>query len=64
MFIVEVPGATELVRVTEWVDAISEEGEACLVLPDAVTFEFQEHVGNIWIAKPWYMKEAEDARRT
>jgi len=62
-FITEVPGATELLRVMGWTDATSEEGEACLVLPDAVTFEFQEHVGKIVDAKPWYKKEVEDAKR-
>jgi hypothetical protein len=62
-FITEVPGATELLRVMGWTDATSEEGEACLVLPDAVTLEFQEHVGKIVDAKPWYKKEVEDAKR-
>jgi len=61
--IAEVPGATELLLTMGWVPSTTEEGEACLVLPDAVTFDFQGHVGKIVDAKPWYRKEREDAKR-
>jgi hypothetical protein len=60
--ITEVPGAVALLQQMGWVVAEAD-GEQVLVLPEGVTFDFQEHVGKIVDAKPWYKKEIEDQKR-
>lgn len=61
--IAEVGGSADLLRAMGWIDATTEEGDPCLMLPEDVKLDFQEHVGKIVDVKSWYKKEREEVKR-